>query len=59
MPTDREAAEEEAVERMHAEGTGSKPPEETITSSPQGDVEYDQDALKEAAKRMHIEGSGD
>ena len=56
MATDKDAAEE-AVERMHAKGTGTKSPEETITSSPQGDVEYDKEALKEAAKRMHVEDS--
>ena len=56
MATDNEAART-AEERMHTKGTGSKSPEETITSSPQGDVEYDPAALKEAARRMHVEDS--
>jgi hypothetical protein len=56
MATDDDAARV-AEERMHTKGTGTKSPEETITSSPQGDVEYDPEALKEAAQRMHISGS--
>jgi hypothetical protein len=56
MATDNDAARE-AEKRMHATGTGSKSPEETITSSPQGDVEYDPAALEEAERRMHAEGT--
>jgi hypothetical protein len=57
MATDNDPARD-TEESVHATGTGGKSPEETITSSPQGDVEYDPAALKEAAERMHAEGTG-
>jgi hypothetical protein len=56
MATDNDPARE-TEESVRTTGGGSKSPEETITSSPQGDVEYDPAALKEAAERMHAEGS--
>jgi hypothetical protein len=58
-PVARDKAEQVAARRMHAEGTGEgRTEKDLIPSSPQGDVTYDHEALREAARRMHTRGTG-